>query len=350
MLAVILILVIYLLYLVISYHRIEDNLALQVETSDEGGQQETKKLTTGEQYSALTYNIGFGAYIPDFSFFMDGGKSSWAKSKDCVLDTVQGAGDLAASLNPDFAMIEEIDLDSTRSYHVNEYDILRNCFPNDYYVFAQNYDSAFLFYPFTQPHGSSKSGIGLFSKYPVTSALRRSLPISTSFSKFLDLDRCYSISRVPVDNGKELVIFALHMSAYGNSDAIREGQIAMLSADMQKEYEAGNYVLCGGDFNHDLKASEDDSADKESWAYPFPREELPEHFAFCIDQLTAQEKNDLWDSARNADMEYVSGVTYTVTLDGFIISDNIECVSYEDINTGYSYSDHDPVYLKFRLK
>lgn len=177
LLAVILILVIYLLYLVISYHRIEDNLALQVETSDEGGQQETKKLTTGEQYSALTYNIGFGAYTPDFSFFMDGGKSSWAKSKDCVLDTVQGAGDLAASLNPDFAMIEEIDLDSTRSYHVNEYDILRNCFPNDYYVFAQNYDSAFLFYPFTQPHGSSKSGIGLFSKYPVTSALRRSLPI-----------------------------------------------------------------------------------------------------------------------------------------------------------------------------
>ena len=222
MLAVILILVIYLLYLVISYHRIEDNLALQVETSDEGGQQETKKLTTGEQYSALTYNIGFGAYTPDFSFFMDGGKSSWAKSKDCVLDTVQGAGDLAASLNPDFAMIEEIDLDSTRSYHVNEYDILRNCFPNDYYVFAQNYDSAFLFYPFTQPHGSSKSGIGLFSKYPVTSALRRSLPISTSFSKFLDLDRCYSISRVPVDNGKELVIFALHMSAYGNSDEILE--------------------------------------------------------------------------------------------------------------------------------
>ena len=118
MLAVILILVIYLLYLVISYHRIEDNLALQVETSDEGGQQETKNLTTGEQYSALTYNIGFGAYTPDFSFFMDGGKSSWAKSKDSVLDTVQGAGDLAASLNPDFAMIEEIDLDSPHALEV----------------------------------------------------------------------------------------------------------------------------------------------------------------------------------------------------------------------------------------
>jgi len=139
------------------------------------------------------------------------------------------------------------------------------------------------------------------------------------------------------------------MSAYGNSDAIREAQIRMLSADMEKEYEAGNYVLCGGDFNHDLKASEKDAENCESWAYPFPREELPEHLSFCIDQLSDTERNALWNSARNADMEYIPGETYTVTLDGFIISDNIECLQYENVNTGYSYSDHDPVYMKFKL-
>lgn len=164
------------------------------------------------------------------------------------------------------------------------------------------------------------------------------------------MDRCYSISRVPVDNGKELVIFELHMSAYGNSDEIREGQINMLVSDMEKEYKAGNYVLCGGDFNHDLKASEDDSENRESWAYPFPRKKLPSNFSFCIDQLSDEKKDNLWNSARNADMEYKPGVTYTVTLDGFIISDNIECVKYDNINTGYTYSDHDPVYVKFKLK
>ena len=181
----------YIIYLYASYHRIEDNLPLQVETSanNEEASETDDMLTTGQKYSALTYNIGFGAYTPDFSFFMDGGKSSWAKSRDSVLKTVQGAGNLAASKDPDFAMIEEVDLDSTRSYHVNEYNILKDCFPDYYYVFAQNYDSAFLFYPFTQPHGSSKSGIGLFSRYPVTSALRRSFPVSTSFTKFFDLDR-----------------------------------------------------------------------------------------------------------------------------------------------------------------
>lgn len=339
----------YIIYLYASYHRIEDNKKLKVEKHIEKSMTDTK-LSAGKEYSAITYNVGFGAYTPDFSFFMDGGKSSWAKSKKSVISTINGAGNLVKSYNPDFALIEEVDLDSTRSYHVNEYSLLKNIM-NDYdCVFAQNYDSAFLFYPFTQPHGSSKSGLAVFSKYNITDSLRRSFPVSTSFSKFFDLDRCYSISRVQVDNGKELVIFQLHMSAYGNSDEIREGQINMLVSDMEKEYKAGNYVLCGGDFNHDLKAKEENSQNRESWAYPFPRKKLPENFTFCIDLLSEEEKENLWNSARNADMEYKPGVTYTVTLDGFIISDNIECIKYDNINTGYTYADHDPVYVKFKLK
>lgn len=365
LLALVIVLAAYIIYLYASYHRIPDNQELQVEEISQNTEA-GNELTTEKNYSALTYNIGFGAYTPDFSFFMDGGKSSWAKSKDSVKETIKGAGELVASKDPDFALVQEIDLDATRSYHVNEYSILKENIPAYNCVFVQNYDSAFLFYPFTQPHGKSKAGLALFSKYPITGSLRRSFPISTSFTKFFDLDRCYSISRVPVDNGKELVIFELHMSAYGNSDAIREGQIRMLSEDMQKEYEAGNYVICGGDFNHDLKAADTqskasdasnntqtdsgDSAEPESWAYPFPRSELPEHFSFCLDQLSEDEKNNLWNSARNADMEYVPGETYTVTLDGFIISDNVECTKYENVNTGYSYSDHDPVYMEFQLK
>ena len=365
LLALVIVLAAYIIYLYASYHWIPDNQELQVEEISQNTEA-GNELTTEKNYSALTYNIGFGAYTPDFSFFMDGGKSSWAKSKDSVKETIKGAGELVASKDPDFALVQEIDLDATRSYHVNEYSILKENIPAYNCVFAQNYDSAFLFYPFTQPHGKSKAGLALFSKYPITGSLRRSFPISTSFTKFFDLDRCYSISRVPVDNGKELVIFELHMSAYGNSDAIREGQIRMLSEDMQKEYEAGNYVICGGDFNHDLKAADTqskasdasnntqtdsgDSAEPESWAYPFPRSELPEHFSFCLDQLSEDEKNNLWNSARNADMEYVPGETYTVTLDGFIISDNVECTKYENVNTGYSYSDHDPVYMEFQLK
>lgn len=81
-------LIAYLIYLFASYHRIPDNQALKIEkTSD--GTAAADTLTTEKEYSALTYNVGFGAYTPDFSFFMDGGKSSWAKSKESVESDIQ---------------------------------------------------------------------------------------------------------------------------------------------------------------------------------------------------------------------------------------------------------------------
>ena len=43
------------------------------------------------------------------------------------------------------------------------------------------------------PHGANRAGLATFSRLPVSDPVRKSLPISDSFSKFLDLDRCYSI-------------------------------------------------------------------------------------------------------------------------------------------------------------
>ena len=124
----------------------------------------------------------------------------------------------------------------------------------------------------------------------------------------------------------------------------------MFAEDMAKEYAAGNYVICAVDFNHDLKNMNFDEEPAFSWAYPFPRDLLPEGFTFAIDELPGEEAQGLWDSARNADIEYIPGETMTITLDGFIFSNNIEMVSYTNINLGYAYSDHDPVYMEFILK
>ena len=146
----------YIVYLYASYYRIEDNQELVVEAPvDDTTTGAAAVLATDTEYSAVTYNIGFGAYLPDYSFFMDGGTSSWAESPETVQYAINGAGELVKSLDPDFALIQEIDLDATRSYHTDEYEMLRNLLPEYTTVFAQNYDSAFLFYPFTQPHGTA---------------------------------------------------------------------------------------------------------------------------------------------------------------------------------------------------
>ena len=344
-LALVLVVVLYLSYVLLSYSRIEDNQSI---TPVKSGVDESVKV--GESYSALIQNLGFGAYTQDFTFFMDGGTQSWAESEQSVLSCIDAAAQKAEEFKADFILFQEVDTDSTRSYHTNQREILEKRFGSYSSAFAVNYHSAFLMYPFTQPHGASNSGILTLSRYNLTSSLRRSLPISQSFSKFLDLDRCYSVSRLPVENGKELVIFNVHLSAYGGSDEIRTAQMTMLFNDMQKEYEKGNYCVCGGDFNHDFTG---DSTQKLNggaevdfgWAQPFPEKLLPS----CITRCTNYEGDSLVPTCRNCDVAYKEG-NFTIIVDGFLVTENVEALSVKNIKTDFTYSDHNPVYLEFKLK
>ena len=344
LLAVLIAALAYVAYVFIDYYRIEDNVTLSVE----GSMTDADSARVGETYKAVTYNVGFGAYTPDYTFFMDGGKSSWAESKESVVETIQGAAQTVQELDPDLILLEEVDLDATRSYHVAQDALFSQSFADYCYDLAIDFDSPFLFYPFTQPHGKSLSALMTYSRLPITSALRRSLPISESLSKLVDLDRCYSVSRIPVENGRELVVYTVHLSAYGNSDAVREGQKRMLQEDMAGELALGNYVICGGDFNHNLLAAEDET-DAESWAYPFPRSYLPEGMSFCLDLLDDTRRAALAPTTRNADIPYDPEQSLCLTVDGFLISDNIELVDYSTVDTGFRWSDHNPVMLTFRL-
>ena len=155
--ALLLVIIGYVLYVMISYHRLPDDLTLDVRTPENADI--TGTVSVGTDYEIITYNIGFGAYTPDYSFFMDGGKSSVAASKESVLATVSGAGELAAGYDPDFMIFEEVDLKATRSYHVDEYELLDKYFGGYYSDFAINYDSAFLMVPPWEPHGKSLAGI-----------------------------------------------------------------------------------------------------------------------------------------------------------------------------------------------
>ena len=53
-------------------------------------------------------------------------------------------------------------------------------------------------------------------------------------------------------------------------------------------------------------------------------------------------------SCRVADGPYTPD-QFVLTLDGFIVSDNVRVVANEVIDTGFAYSDHNPVSLTFEL-
>ncbi|MCR5823294.1 MAG: endonuclease/exonuclease/phosphatase family protein [Lachnospiraceae bacterium] len=281
---------------------------------------------------------------------MDGGTQSWAESEDTVYKNLNASLKKVMAYDPDFLLLQEVDENSTRTYHINELEFINLVISKPYYfTYAYNYyRSPFIIYPFLEPHGTITSGIVTYSGYRIESAERRSLPISESISKVIDLDRCYSVSRVPLDNGKYIVLFNVHLSAYGSDDSVREGQTSMLFGEMQAEYEAGNYVVCGGDFNHDLLSPEG-SEGYSTWACPFPRSVIPEHFALAMDLFGEDFKQNLAMTCRDCDEPYTKGHTNEFIVDGFIVSDNIKVITYENLNTGYINSDHEPVLMTFEL-
>ena len=341
--AVLLVVISYLAYVLIDYHRLGD-MDLEVD------RQVSQPAQTGCEYHLLSYNIGFGAYEPDYGFFMDGGTESWAWSQERLTANVGNIGAFLAQQDADFYLIQEVDRNSTRSYHVDEAAMLRSVLPEYDETWAQNYDSPFLMYPLRHPHGASVSGLMTLSSLTVDSARRVELPIENSLMKLVDLDRCYSVHRIPVADGGELVLYNLHLSAYTSDGTIAMEQLKLLLDDMQREYAAGNWCVAGGDFNKDLlgdSAAYFGEADQEyTWAQPIPEDTFN---GYNISLVAPLDPQNPVPSCRNADGPYHQG-QYVLTVDGFLVSDNLTVTDSGVVNLAFAYSDHNPVEMRFVLE
>lgn len=343
-LALVLLVGAYVAYVFIDYHRIGD-MPLMPE-----GAPSAAALTAGETYTVVSYNMGFGAYEDDYGFFMDGGTESWAWSEERLTANVNSIASFLSQQQADFYLVQEVDIDSTRSYHVDERQPIRQALTGKAYVFAQNYDSPFLLYPLTQPHGASRSGLLTFSPAAIAAASRVELPVENSVMKLLDLDRCYSVSRIPVNSSKELILYNLHLSAYTSDGTIATEQLKLLLSDMQAEYEKGNWCVAGGDFNKDLlgdSALYFGEADQEySWAQPIPEGTFD---GFAITLVAPLNETAPVPSCRNADSAYHQG-QYVLTVDGFLVSANVTVEEADVIDTAFRWSDHNPVSMSFSLR
>lgn len=370
----------YVLYLVFQYHRIADNRPLAVRAGAD-------TALTGKTFTVGTYNLGFGAYDQAFTFFMDKGEmkdgtktagvGSRASSKEAARQNTDGAiASVKTDLgSPDFMFFQEVDENADRSHGVNQRGAIETAFDAYAAAYASNFHSGYLFYPVTNPHGSVNSGILTLSKYKVRDAVRRSFPVDESFpTKFFDLDRCFTVTTVSVEAGKNLILINVHLSAYDKGGAIRAKQLGMLKAAMAEAYDNGkNYVIVGGDFNHDIVKAAAGERGKDSLsegngglADLFPSDQKKPDWVrqMTIDDLddggvyrfAAAENFDKVPTCRATDIAYQkkpdgSLVNYSVIIDGFIVSKNIEFDKddVKNIDNDFRYSDHQPVWMRFSL-
>lgn len=344
----------YVGYVMIQYYRYDDIVNIDVDRNSNN-----EVVSLHREYTISTYNIGFGAYNQDYSFFMDegymkdgtyvSGKYATARSKDIVLENTNGAIKTIKDLNADFMFFQEVDKKATRSYDVNQYEMIMDEFDSYSASYASNFHSAYLLYPFNDPIGKTEAGIVTITNYKIQSATRYKLPIDESFpTKFFDLDRCFMITRFKVEGDKELVLINVHLSAYDEGGVYRKKQLELLNSVLKEEREKGNYVIAGGDFNHDVANSLNTFKTNQEipeWVYVLNEEDLTPGYSFATSTNIP--------TCRSTDKPYEKDDNYTVVLDGFIVSDNIMINDVTNIKQGddmFLYSDHNPVQMKFVLK
>ncbi|MDR2487001.1 MAG: endonuclease/exonuclease/phosphatase family protein [Clostridiales Family XIII bacterium] len=328
-----------------------------------------KTLRKGRKYTATTYNIGFGAYDHEFSFFLDTNKMkagtetkgifSRASSKKAAEDNTDACIAVIREQDPDFALFQEVDKEADRSQGVDQAAriagrLLTGTEEAACWTFSTNMHTGYLLYPLTKPIGRvANSGLMTLSKFRMSRAERHSLPITGAFpDKFFDLDRCFSLLRFPVENKKgdrqgELVVINLHTSAYDKGGVIRKRQMDVLKSAAEKEYEKGNWVIIGGDFNHALYGTlETFQGEMQTppWAQPFEDSMLPAGFALVQPDNAASVA-----TCRDTSIPYHRGINYEVTLDGFMVSENVVATA-TNLDADYEGSDHNPVRLDFKLR
>lgn len=238
--------------------------------------------TVGDSISVLSWNIGYAGLGKGSDFFMDGGKNSRSADETTVNTYLSGIADTLKAAGADVYMLQEVDQNSSRTFHINERQTLS--FANS--TFALNYSCKYVPYPLP-PIGTVNSGLLTVTPYTIESAQRISLPCPFSWPlRIANLKRCLLVNYIPLKNSdKYLVMVDLHLEAYDSGEG-KIAQTKMLNEFIQSEYEKGNYVIAGGDFNQEFPGAPDTypNTHPDLWS-PGTLDEstLPEGWSFAYD-------------------------------------------------------------------
>jgi len=304
-----------------------------------------KVIDVRDTLNVFNWNIGYAGLGDDMSFFYDGGemvrttKERTDKNFQAILHQLKQHDSI------DFFLLQEVDLDSKRSYNQNQFDSISSQFPLYSSFFAFNYKVDFVPIPATDPLGRTRSGLASYSKNEPFSVVRAAFQGNYSWPMgIFMLDRCYMVQRFYTSDGKEFVLINTHNSAYDDG-SLRKEQMKLLREFLLSEYELGHYVIVGGDWNQmppndSLKNVEYN--DKHLTRLRIDSDFMPEgwNWVFTEDIPTNRMINEAYNKE----------TTIQSTIDFFLLSPNVESLGLNVIDLQFKNSDHQPMVLSFSFK
>jgi endonuclease/exonuclease/phosphatase family metal-dependent hydrolase len=303
-------------------------------------------LPADSVFSFLIWNIGYGGLGAKDDFFYDGGQTV-VSPKANVNEYLEGIkGFIKQHDDKDFILLQEVDRDAKRSYGIDQLKLIATALPKYAYSYAPNYKVNFIPIPYISPLGRVNAGLGTYSKHALTEATRYQLPGSFPWPKSVYfLDRCILVNRVPLENGKDLVVVNIHNSAYDDTGEMKAAEMAFIKEYLQKEFSQGNYLVVGGDWNQSPPKWNKNTYTKSGDDYApdnIDKELMPPGWWWMFDPTSP--------TNRNLKTAYNPETTSCTVIDFYLISPNIEVLEVKTHNLNFAYSDHQPVSIKIKLR
>jgi len=320
---------------------------------------QTDLVQLDQSMTFMSFNIGYAGLGKDEDFVMDGGKKGRPDSKEVVEAYLEGIQTALSDYPSDFYLLQEVDIQSRRSYRINELELIQEGLGSSYSSqFAYNFKALFVPFPLslTDYIGYVESGITTYTTYHAETSTRYQFPGAFSWPlRVANLKRAMMVTYLDIEGStKKLVVVNLHMSAYDGDGSLRAQEMEFLKTFMEEEYALGNYVIVGGDFNQTFPEAEGVYDVQEGFyvAYPMASDFLPSGYSFEVDITSPTNRllNQPYDSSDQGTQYYI--------IDGFIVSDNILVEKYEvsqdaagamTVDLDFEHSDHNPVVIKIKL-
>lgn len=293
----------------------------------------------GTELAILSWNIGFAGLGENAEFIADGGKKIIPSSKADVRRNLEGIKTTIAREQPDLLLIQEMALPSNVNRFLDVYAEVRQALPAYWAAYSPKVELNFLCI-------SDSIGQSILSRSPPGDLFRMELPAEQKSTLGIKQKHHLLVARFPTArSGKQLVLANVHLSAFDEAAVTRYRQLKAIEDFIIEEYSKGSYIVCGGDWNlllEELVRFHTTPAKYLFWVYKLPAWFPPGGWIKAIDPETP--------TVRTLERPYRKSENYTGIIDGFILSSNVELVEVRTIDTGFLFSDHQPVLIKIRLK
>ncbi len=322
----------------------------------EPAQRSDRELIPDTTISFLIWNIGYAGLGEDANFFYDGGNMWVAGSKmvhpgpEKTARYFDGIQKTIGSIQSDFFLLQETDYESTRSQGVNQFENIGSLMPAYSAYFSVNYLAPRVPIPVFEPwraYGKVHSGLATYAAYQPLESMRLQLPGEYGWPiKIFQLDRCVAVHRFSTVRNRQLVVCNIHNSAFDKGGQLKAQQMEYLRTFFLHEFEKGNFVIAGGDWNQCppyFKTASLNPGQKTPYQ-PINIDPglMPHDWRWIYDARTP--------TNRSVSKAYLKGQTPVTVIDFFLVSPNVRVLNAKTINTEFRFSDHQPVWMEVQLE